>query len=507
MAKVSKAVKQKRKDFAKTKLKVGKHKGQADNYTDTSFKAAKIVLPKQSVNNAVHIGGAQQEVEEGAGDAGKFLEDAAKNRAVLSKLLGLLQHKAHDTRKDALVSLTGFLTTKHKHHQVSSVLLTPIMAKLVPMILDEDRQVRRQLLATFEMLQELGRRTQPTSGRSSADVHAHSDGGEENVLARYADDLLLYISSAMTHIVASIRADSTKFLALLVSSSTESTDIFADDRPGPVSPVLRRLIVSADAAQDARTHGGAGLAKLIDCFALLLGIGGSDAQGPSAATTRVATTTGIKTTVQHLRVLAVILDAALKPEDTALRIAPTIRCGMDGSLTRVGKGKDVQMQGGIFVVASRILSIYETSTLNLFAPGSALERVTTGDVQADDDDGEHSAARLIVLRHATGLVKFLTDLFADGVNMHLELCVPCLRVFIALAPLLVTAEGGKNAQMVATLSKKQQEISRLMSMTQVKLRVGVEQLVNRGGTGVALVSKAYGDLCTALQVSAIDDES
>jgi len=39
MGKSAKAKKEKKKDFAKPKLKVGKTKPKADNFTDTSFKA------------------------------------------------------------------------------------------------------------------------------------------------------------------------------------------------------------------------------------------------------------------------------------------------------------------------------------------------------------------------------------------------------------------------------------------------------------------------------------
>jgi pre-rRNA-processing protein IPI1 len=48
MGKSAKAKKEKKKDFAKPKLKVGKTKAKADNFTDTSFKArCKMVMSEK----------------------------------------------------------------------------------------------------------------------------------------------------------------------------------------------------------------------------------------------------------------------------------------------------------------------------------------------------------------------------------------------------------------------------------------------------------------------------
>ena len=47
MAKSAKAKKEKKQDFNKAKLKVGKTKAKASNFTDTSFKARSISVLQQ----------------------------------------------------------------------------------------------------------------------------------------------------------------------------------------------------------------------------------------------------------------------------------------------------------------------------------------------------------------------------------------------------------------------------------------------------------------------------
>lgn len=48
--------KEKQKDFAKAKLKVGKTAQKPDNYTDTSFKSKTISLPNQSIASSSNYG-------------------------------------------------------------------------------------------------------------------------------------------------------------------------------------------------------------------------------------------------------------------------------------------------------------------------------------------------------------------------------------------------------------------------------------------------------------------
>lgn len=167
MAKISKAVKEKRKDFAKTKLKVGKSKLAPSNQTDTSFTSKKVVVPRQSVNR----------------------EPSARQENTLEHSLALVMHKNPDIRKDALLQLISYLSA---HPPNVSTVLTPLMKCLIPLILDDSAAVRRTLHELFSKV--LGNL-------------------QKGVLVAHTRLMLLYITSAMSHITPSIRADSSQFLA------------------------------------------------------------------------------------------------------------------------------------------------------------------------------------------------------------------------------------------------------------------------------------------------------
>ncbi|CCG82088.1 Pre-rRNA-processing protein ipi1 [Taphrina deformans PYCC 5710] len=185
MAKISKSVREKRKDFAKTKLKVGKSRQLPANHTDTSFRSKAVVLPKQSVTQEANV----------------------KELQTLSHLLALLSHKSGDTRKDALQQLTAHLAANPPR---LSTIVTPVMKALCPLIIDDTTSVRKQLLEILNsVLSKLPRQTLNTHVRL----------------------LLLYVSSAMTHISPSIRADSTKYLDWTMKNSNAVEIIIADQLP------------------------------------------------------------------------------------------------------------------------------------------------------------------------------------------------------------------------------------------------------------------------------------
>lgn len=162
MPKVSKAVREKRKDFAKTKLKVGKSKAAAANATDTTIRSRSIVLPKQSVNTDAIVKSA--------------------NRA--AHLLALVGHKSADARKEALQQLAALPNT-------DAMLKTQIIQAVCPLVCDDARPVRQAVLALLPALR-------PSRRLWTASV------------ARF----LLHVDGAMTHIQPAIRADSTRFLRL-----------------------------------------------------------------------------------------------------------------------------------------------------------------------------------------------------------------------------------------------------------------------------------------------------
>ena len=160
----------KRKDFKKPKLKVGKARPKATNFTDTSFKSKAIVLTHQSLSTS-----------------------APSTSSQFSHHLSLLSSRAPTQRRDSLAYLTTAITSRPVDtplHQPASVLLH----KLCPLILDESNGVRTQLLRVFNELppQEL----EPHIGQ-----------------------LLLYTRAGLTHLAADIRSSATDTLLWLLEIS------------------------------------------------------------------------------------------------------------------------------------------------------------------------------------------------------------------------------------------------------------------------------------------------
>ncbi|EGW34277.1 uncharacterized protein SPAPADRAFT_54434 [Spathaspora passalidarum NRRL Y-27907] len=166
----------KKKDFVKPKLKVGKTAAKPDNYTDTSFIAKTISLPNQSI----------AKVTSGTGSTNKSDID-------LSHHLSLTKHHSSTTRKEVLIYIQQHLPSNPSTY-------SEILKTVIPLILDESQQVRTALI---DLLKSIGDK-QP----GLLDLHLRS--------------IILFILSAMTHIQPSIRHSSTKFLNILVDNCINS---------------------------------------------------------------------------------------------------------------------------------------------------------------------------------------------------------------------------------------------------------------------------------------------
>ncbi|KAF8853161.1 hypothetical protein BDZ45DRAFT_677864 [Acephala macrosclerotiorum] len=160
--------KEKKKDFQKTKLKVGKTKAKPDNFTDTSFKSKSITINQQSLTT-----------------------NAPSSSSQFSHYLSLASSSKTDTqRRDAL----SYLTTQLASKPVNAPLPLPtaiLLPKLLPLILDGSSSVRTQLLKFLRLLPQ-------------ADI------------ADRAESALLYIRAGMTHLAAEIRADALTVLEWLL---------------------------------------------------------------------------------------------------------------------------------------------------------------------------------------------------------------------------------------------------------------------------------------------------
>ncbi|KAK9485672.1 Rix1 complex component [Lipomyces starkeyi] len=157
--------KEKKKDFVKPKLKVGKTKPKATSYTELGFRAKAIGIPEQSITKT-HT-----------------------SRETFDHHLSLARHHSHSTRREALAYLQA-----HLPEEVDSSLFTSIS----PLILDPTTSVRAAVLSLVRAI--------PTSS-----------------LAPHVHLISLYIHSGMTHLAPDIRADSSKFLLFVLKA--EDADI------------------------------------------------------------------------------------------------------------------------------------------------------------------------------------------------------------------------------------------------------------------------------------------
>lgn len=150
----------KKKDFEKQKLKVGKKKPQNSNATSTSFGT-------------------------------KVLNLRAQHKAPdLASQLTLLRHHHAPTRRQALANLQADL---HLYEQN----LGDLLDSICPLIVDGDKQVRSAACSFLKAVN-----------------HA--------ALAPHVPRILTHIHAAMTHITPAIRADSTKFLDVLLDQCPDA---------------------------------------------------------------------------------------------------------------------------------------------------------------------------------------------------------------------------------------------------------------------------------------------
>lgn len=157
---------EKKKDFQKAKLKVGKTARKPDNYTNTSFVAKSISLPNQSVAKKA---------------------STSNGPVDLSHHIALTKHHSAQTRKEVLLFIENHLPSNPSMYK-------QIITATVPLITDQSQSVRLGLVSLI--------RACATKQVGLLELHMRS--------------IVLYLVSAMTHIQPDIRATSTSLLGLLV---------------------------------------------------------------------------------------------------------------------------------------------------------------------------------------------------------------------------------------------------------------------------------------------------
>ncbi|KIW01382.1 uncharacterized protein PV09_07150 [Verruconis gallopava] len=157
MTKSAKAKKEKKKDFQKVKLKVGKTKAKADNYTDTSFKARSIAVLQQSLTT-----------------------NAPSTVAQFNHHLSLLGHKSEGQRLQSLNHLTSVLQICCDQGSELPQPASVIVGKVQPLIRDSSGAVRTQVLKLLKCLPK-------------QDVKVHIEG------------LLLWVRLGMTNLSTPVK--------------------------------------------------------------------------------------------------------------------------------------------------------------------------------------------------------------------------------------------------------------------------------------------------------------
>ncbi|EPS42972.1 hypothetical protein H072_3085 [Dactylellina haptotyla CBS 200.50] len=308
MGSSSKKKKEKQKDFVKPKLKVGKTKPKADNHTSTSFKSKAIVVGHQSLNAA-----------------------APTVQTQLKHNLTLLNHHAYSTRRDSLSHIASVLSSSSPSNPpISYSILLPALA---PLILDSAAPVRTQLLTLFKSL------TKSKDLRQDAIIPV-------DAVRMHTPRFLLYVHSAMTHISAEIRGDSTNFLAWLL-------DVVGEDT----------------------VRGAKGWGKTLKCWMVLLGWeSGKSGTGIRTSTIEFSDPgKNKKAALQHLTVLKRFLSVGML-EDSAPASHFDIRM-MD--LLQPHQHTDLHLM-------PKTSNIY--AHLSLFAASGAVENVSEEDAEGSAED-------------------------------------------------------------------------------------------------------------------------
>ncbi|KAK7972875.1 hypothetical protein PG996_007097 [Apiospora saccharicola] len=161
---------EKKKDFAKPKLKVGKAKAKPDNFTDTSFKSKAIVINKQ------------------------LTEDAPDANDRFKHYFQLAGSRSDTQRRDALVNLTNQLSTTPPTNPVGTHTL---LNKLLPLMTDLSKSVRANLLKLLKAL-------------------------PADEIAPHVEKVILYIRGAMTHITQDIKDDGLNYMEWLLDVAGDS---------------------------------------------------------------------------------------------------------------------------------------------------------------------------------------------------------------------------------------------------------------------------------------------
>lgn len=170
MGSSAKKKKEKKKDFQKPKLKVGKARPKAANSTDTSFRAKAIVL-NQQIN-----------------------ADAPSSQAQFVHHVSLLSSRTDSQRKESLAYLASAIVSEFSTQRSLPMPTEMLIEKAMPLALDSNAGVRSNLVKMLEALPE-------------------SETGD------HIPRMLPYVRAAMTHLSQDIRKTALDILQYLLENA------------------------------------------------------------------------------------------------------------------------------------------------------------------------------------------------------------------------------------------------------------------------------------------------
>ncbi|THV04867.1 hypothetical protein K435DRAFT_648461 [Dendrothele bispora CBS 962.96] len=263
MPKSAKRRKEKAADFAKAKLKLGKGKQTASNVIDTSFKARSIALPSQSI--------AVDRDDE---------TPTTRRKLTFDDLISNLKHHNAGSKRDALFGLKELLDG---YWELTEEVLPTLLNATVKLISDEDASVRKALITLFSWLL-------PRAPKVILSSHMYAT---QNILTPHAPLLLLFVTSAQTHIFPEIRIDAVRLLNVLLEYIPET-------------------VVSGWDSND--THGS----RVLEGYLGILNAGtlSGEAEGPPTATSTATVMLSLGSKLVILQSLSHFLEIALSsPSD------------------------------------------------------------------------------------------------------------------------------------------------------------------------------------------------
>ena len=373
-------------DFQRTRKKLGKGKQASSNATDTSFRAKSIAVPTQSIS------------------VDRSQSYTTRRNQTIGDLAVLMRHASATVRRDAVQGFTELITT---HAGLLAAEHRALLSSVLMLIGDDDVGVRALVIRYLR----LAVRALPAETR-----------------AAHADALLLYTTSALSHIQTAVRLDALLVLELLLETMPQAASAGWEHALG---------------ADDTHAHG----ARVLSALLVLLGVGAHAGRGARSAVS-VDMRPGDRLRV--LRTLAAFLAAALDARAGEWYIGgafgahsdwerfATMFAGQPPAAPRAALWTDAALLHTRCVASGAVCDAVRAA-----AGGAAAGGTGTG-------AGAGAASRLLDIIHPPLLAALLDALAAaDGENA--EVVAAVLAVYAAVWRSVVRASRARDMRMLEQL--------------------------------------------------------